>query len=47
MEWRFLDLEDAPSVKGLVGRVEPEVIVHAAAYTDIDGWRWTGSWPTG
>ncbi|MEM3893572.1 MAG: dTDP-4-dehydrorhamnose reductase [Thermofilum sp.] len=37
VEWRFLDLEDAPSVKGLVGRVEPEVIVHAAAYTDVDG----------
>ncbi|MEM4019372.1 MAG: dTDP-4-dehydrorhamnose reductase [Thermofilaceae archaeon] len=37
VEWHLLDLEDTLSVRELVERVEPEVIVHAAAYTDVDG----------
>lgn len=35
--WWQLDLEDLPSIASLVKQVKPEVIVQAAAYTDVDG----------
>jgi len=37
ISWRRLYLEDPQSIAEVVGEVEPEVIVHSAAYTDVDG----------
>jgi dTDP-4-dehydrorhamnose reductase len=35
--WVRVNLEDAQSVVGVVKTVRPDVIVHTAAYTDVDG----------
>lgn len=35
--WVGLDLEDLGRVRGVVGGVRPGVVVHCAAYTDVDG----------
>ncbi|MGI9019673.1 MAG: dTDP-4-dehydrorhamnose reductase [Solirubrobacterales bacterium] len=32
-----LDITDGPAVDATVGRIEPDVIVNCAAYTDVDG----------
>lgn len=34
--WVFLDLLDAGRVREVVEEVKPEVVIHAAAYTDVD-----------
>ena len=35
--WHRMDLEDHQSIAEVVNKVKPEVIVHSAAYTDVDG----------
>jgi len=37
VRWVRLDLEDFESITRVVKEVKPEVIVHTAAYTDVDG----------
>ena len=34
---RFLDVTDTGSVMSTVAEVRPDVVIHAAAYTDVDG----------
>ena len=35
--WVRLDLEDLESVNNVIKEVKPDVIIHSAAYTDVDG----------
>jgi len=35
--WHRMDLEDPQGVTKVVSEVKPEIVVHSAAYTDVDG----------
>jgi len=37
VSWHRLDLEDPQSIVGVIEEVKPEVVVHSAAYTEVDG----------
>lgn len=36
-KWLYLDLEDVESIGEVVRAVRPDVVIHTAAYTDVDG----------
>jgi dTDP-4-dehydrorhamnose reductase len=37
VKWIRLDVEDLDSIANFVSEVKPDVVIHAAAYTDVDG----------
>ena len=37
VKWIRLDLEDLDSIASFISEVKPDVVIHTAAYTDVDG----------
>ena len=37
VEWVYLDLLDYEGIKRIIGDLRPEIVIHTAAYTDVDG----------